>query len=274
MPQCIVWVVLEWHPSSWVPLGVLFPKAFLGICPESQFLTFTKLHEQNVCVGSLNYKRINDRRCYGKTQSNKGCNNPSSSHKLTILLNVVIGVIVSTPGSHLQRNNKAVDLFLCFHLLTTRKRQDSLGWLWGYWTKGLVRWHDVSGLQCIEHPKSIQQNILDRNRHRYSPGGSTVSTVIINENCYGPRTTPTSITDMHSLSSLHLPWNTAFCPQCHHLWEVWDLTTQKQGKSNSYHQVKQQAAHTCSDTYQPCVQWTHHAALKNLHQSGSSQWLQ
>lgn len=47
--QCVVGVVLERHPRCWVPLGVLFTEAFLGVSSESQFLSFTKLHQQNVC---------------------------------------------------------------------------------------------------------------------------------------------------------------------------------------------------------------------------------
>lgn len=31
----------------------------------------------------------------------------------------------------------------------------------------------MSGPQYIEHPESAQQNILDRNHHKYSPGGGS-----------------------------------------------------------------------------------------------------
>lgn len=50
VPQSIIWVVLKGHPGCWVPLGVFLPKTFLSVCAEPQFLTFTKLHNQNVCI--------------------------------------------------------------------------------------------------------------------------------------------------------------------------------------------------------------------------------
>lgn len=50
VPQSIIWVVLKGHPGCWVPLGVFLPKTFLSVCAKPQFLTFTKLHNQNVCI--------------------------------------------------------------------------------------------------------------------------------------------------------------------------------------------------------------------------------
>lgn len=49
MPQRVVRVILEGHPRSRVPLGVLLTKALLGVRPEPQLLTFTELHKQDVC---------------------------------------------------------------------------------------------------------------------------------------------------------------------------------------------------------------------------------
>lgn len=53
VPQSVVWIILKRHPCSWVPFSVFLTKAFLGVCPEPQFLTLAKLHQQNVFVVSV-----------------------------------------------------------------------------------------------------------------------------------------------------------------------------------------------------------------------------
>lgn len=56
--QCIVGVILEGDPRCWVPLGVFLPKTFLSVSSEPKFLTFTELHQQNVCVVSEHKKHL------------------------------------------------------------------------------------------------------------------------------------------------------------------------------------------------------------------------
>ena len=54
VPQSVVRVVLEGHPRRRVPLGVFLTEALLGVRSEPELLTFTELHQQNVCMSLEN----------------------------------------------------------------------------------------------------------------------------------------------------------------------------------------------------------------------------
>lgn len=113
---------------------------------------------------------------------------PQDSLKLTVLFNIVIGIIVSTPGGYLESPMKTLSAFSTASTPlpsndVNKRRKDSPGWLWGCWTKGRVRWHDASGPQYISHPASTQQNTLDKSHHRYSPAGGYRQTHRDNDVC-------------------------------------------------------------------------------------------
>lgn len=142
VPQGIVGIVFKSHPRSRVPLGMLLAKALLGIGAQSQLLALSQLDDEDVCgerresvkgqggmVGppsfglechwkAIHIWKMGQRPAARETGSTRGCVTPlppcwpakgqvglpraHSLQPLTILFHVVIGVIISVPGCHLQ----------------------------------------------------------------------------------------------------------------------------------------------------------------------------
>lgn len=187
---------------------------------------------------------------------------PAQSFILTILFNIVIGIIIPTPGRHLKGPEKVHHHWF----QQIEQLRNSPGSLWGCWTEDHVKWHGVFGLQCIEHPVSTQRSTQDKSHHRYSPWKTETS-----------ECDSTDAGDNFWITFAY-PWvlqfvyNVITCEG----YEPWQHKTHKRDKSSAIHEIiiMIQQSRTPCRTYQLYVQQIHRAVLMNLHQSGSSQWLQ
>lgn len=95
---------------------------------------------------------------------------PKNIVNFTILLDVVVWIIVSTPGSHLDKSNTS-EFPSAPRCNSNDWRKDSPGWLSGCWTTDRGTWRVASDPRCTGRPASAPRSTQDRSPHRYSPAG-------------------------------------------------------------------------------------------------------
>lgn len=183
----------------------------------------------------------------------------AQSFILTILFNIVIGIIIPTPGRHLKDPEKVHHHWFQSREQAQRLTGITLGLLdrrsrevtWRVWSSV----HRTSSVNSTEHSgqKSSQVQSLD-NRET----SDSVTQQMQGITCQTTHTYPWV---------LQFVYNVITCEG----YETWQHIKDKSTRKIVI--MIQQSGIPCH-TYQLYVQQIHRAGLMNLHQSGSSQWLQ
>lgn len=156
---------------------------------------------------------------------------PTLSAQLTILFNVVIWIVVSTPGGHLGEQVQWKIARFSFHSASlTLIKGENTHWDHSWVVGQKVAWCDMT---CLVFSATNVQRQLNRalwtkiitgavlrkeSRETFSLQSVAQAAA---RRCI--QATLGHVTDWPT--RVYSPWSTAFCLRCHHLWEVWDLMT-------------------------------------------------